>query len=93
LASLEAFEAQLGDDVMLHVGHGPPSTKTVLTSQRRYIEAFLAALDLHADELAAGDHAPVLAAMRDVVPSEDLLFLLDLSIDPVRAARAGARQP
>lgn len=93
LASLEAFEAQLGDDVMLHVGHGPPSTKTVLTSQRRYIEAFLAALDLHADALAAGDHAPVLAAMRDVVPSEDLLFLLDLSIDPVRAARAGARQP
>jgi hypothetical protein len=42
-----------------------------------------------ADAVAAGDHAPVLAAMRAVLPNDDLLFLLDLSIDPVTATVAG----
>jgi glyoxylase-like metal-dependent hydrolase (beta-lactamase superfamily II) len=88
LAALEAFEATLDDDVTLHVGHGPSGTKALLAAQRRYIEAFVAALDANGDALAAGDHRPVLAAMREVVPGDDLLFLLDLSIDPVHAARS-----
>jgi hypothetical protein len=37
------------------------------------------------DRVAAGDHTPVIAAMQDLLPSDDLLFLMDLSIDPVLA--------
>ena len=87
LASLEALEARLDDGVTLHVGHGAPGSKALLARQRRYIETFVAALDTHADAVAAGDHGPVLAAMQELVPGDDLLFLLDLSIDPVQAAR------
>jgi glyoxylase-like metal-dependent hydrolase (beta-lactamase superfamily II) len=87
LASLETFEARLDHDVTLHVGHGASGTKSLLASQRRYIEAFVAALDTNVDAIAAGDHDPVLAAMKEVVPTDDLLFLLDLSIDPVHSAR------
>lgn len=36
------------------------------------------------------DHVPVLAELRSLVPSEDLLFLADLSIEPTLAAMAGA---
>jgi glyoxylase-like metal-dependent hydrolase (beta-lactamase superfamily II) len=87
LSSLEALEARLDDGVTLHVGHGEPGGKALLAQQRRYIETFVAALDTHADAVAAGDHAPVLAAMQALLPGDDLLFLLDLSIDPVQAAR------
>jgi glyoxylase-like metal-dependent hydrolase (beta-lactamase superfamily II) len=87
LASLEALEARLDDGVTLHVGHGEPGSKALLARQRRYIETFVAALDTHADAVAGGDHAPVLAAMQALLPGDDLLFLLDLSIDPVQAAR------
>ncbi len=91
LATLEALEARLSDDVTLYIGHGAPGTRRLLADQRRYIEAFVAALDANADAVAAGDHAPVLAAVQAIVPGDDLLFLLDLSIDPVHAARRAAR--
>lgn len=87
LASLEAVEARLADDVTLHVGHGASGTRALLAGQRRYIEAFVAALDANVDAISAGDHDPVLAAMKEVVPGDDLLFLLDVSIDPVHSAR------
>jgi glyoxylase-like metal-dependent hydrolase (beta-lactamase superfamily II) len=87
LTSLDLLAARLDPGVTLHIGHGRPVTRGRLADQRRYIEAFVAALDAHADAVAAGDHAPVLAAMHAVLPTEDLLFLLDLSIDPVAAAR------
>jgi glyoxylase-like metal-dependent hydrolase (beta-lactamase superfamily II) len=90
LVTLASFESRLDDDVTLHVGHGPAGTKTLLGAQRHYIETFIAALDTNGDALAAGDHGPVLAAMRDVVPGDELMFLLDLSIDPVHAARTSA---
>ncbi len=87
LASLDRLETTLGDDVTLHVGHGGPVTREGLAVQRRYIEAFVAALDANAAAVAAGDHGPVLAAMRAILPTDELLFLLDLSIDPMVAAR------
>jgi glyoxylase-like metal-dependent hydrolase (beta-lactamase superfamily II) len=87
LDSLEDLEARLDDDVTLHVGHGPPGTKALLSAQRRYVDAFIEALDANADAVAAGDHTPVLSAMKQLIPGDDLLFLLDLSIDPVAEQR------
>ena len=92
LASLHDFAARLDDDVTLHLGHGPSGTKASLDGQRRYIEAFVAALDANVDAVAAGDHSAVLAAMQEVLPVDDLLFLLDLSIDPVHTARQSDRR-
>jgi glyoxylase-like metal-dependent hydrolase (beta-lactamase superfamily II) len=83
LAVLDRLERELPDDVTLHVGHGPPGGKELLARQRRYIETFASSVRRHADAVAAGDHDPVLADMRRLLPSEDLLFLLDLSIAPM----------
>jgi glyoxylase-like metal-dependent hydrolase (beta-lactamase superfamily II) len=58
LTSLGTFEARLDDDATLHVGHGAPGTKAPLTSQRRYIEAFVAALDANLDAITAVTTTP-----------------------------------
>jgi hypothetical protein len=50
----------------------------------------VSALGHHADAAAAGDHAPVLTELRRLVPSEDLLFLADLSIEPMLATISNA---
>jgi glyoxylase-like metal-dependent hydrolase (beta-lactamase superfamily II) len=83
LRVLDRLERDLPDDVTLHVGHGPPGGKGLLALQRRYIETFVSSVQRHADAVAAGDHDPVLTDMRRLLPNEDLLFLLDLSIAPV----------
>jgi glyoxylase-like metal-dependent hydrolase (beta-lactamase superfamily II) len=87
LATLSRLERELPADVTLHVGHGPPAGKEQLAAQRRYIETFVAAVAEHADAIDAGDHAPVIAAMKDLLPSDELLFLMELSIEPVLAAQ------
>ena len=92
LATLSRLEHELPDDVTLYVGHGPPGGKALLSIQRRYIETFVAAVTDHADALAAGDHAPVIAAMKKLLPTDELLFLMDLSIDPVLTGLT-ARRP
>lgn len=91
LESLTGLEAQLADDVTLYVGHGDPTTKSVLADQRRYIEAFLTVVGEHADDEPQLRRAAVVERMRTVVPDERLLFLMELSIEPVSAALAGSR--
>jgi glyoxylase-like metal-dependent hydrolase (beta-lactamase superfamily II) len=85
LATLARLEHDLPGDATLHVGHGPSGDTHLLAAQRHYIETFIAAVTDNAERVAAGDHTPVIAAMQDLLPSEDLLFLMDLSIDPVLA--------
>lgn len=86
LGVLTRLEDELPADVSLHVGHGPAGSRELLAAQRRYIETFVGAVDDHADAVAAGDHAGVLAAVQTAVPGDDLLFLADLSIEPVLAS-------
>jgi glyoxylase-like metal-dependent hydrolase (beta-lactamase superfamily II) len=91
LRVLAHLESALPGEVRLHVGHGPVGGRELLAAQRRYIDTFITAVTDHQAAIEAGDHTPVIAAMKKVVPSEDLLFLMDLSIEPVLAALA-ARQ-
>jgi glyoxylase-like metal-dependent hydrolase (beta-lactamase superfamily II) len=91
LRTLSRLDRELPTEVTLHVGHGPAGGKELLASQRRYIEAFVAAVAQHADAIEAGDHAPVVDAMKELLPSDDLLFLMDLSIEPVHAVIAASR--
>jgi glyoxylase-like metal-dependent hydrolase (beta-lactamase superfamily II) len=88
LANIDRLERDLPDGVTLHVGHGPPGGKELLGAQRRYLDAFLGALERHAEAVAAGDHDPVVAEMRTLLPTDDLLFLLELSVAPALAALA-----
>jgi glyoxylase-like metal-dependent hydrolase (beta-lactamase superfamily II) len=82
LAVLERLERELPPSATLHVGHGAPGGKELLRQQRRYIEVFVDAVQRHADAVAAGDTAPVVSDMTGEQPSEDLLFLMELSIAP-----------
>jgi glyoxylase-like metal-dependent hydrolase (beta-lactamase superfamily II) len=85
LELLRGLEKELPSDAMLHVGHGEPGSKTLIANQRRYIETFVDAITANAEAVAAGDHTRVLQAMQALLPTDDLLFLADLSIDPVLA--------
>jgi glyoxylase-like metal-dependent hydrolase (beta-lactamase superfamily II) len=85
LALLSRLEDGLSNDAVLHVGHGDPGTKAMLADQRRYIDSFVDSIGSNADAVAAGNHAPVLQAVQALLPTDDLLFLTDLSIEPVLA--------
>jgi glyoxylase-like metal-dependent hydrolase (beta-lactamase superfamily II) len=85
LELLRGLEKELPSDAILHVGHGEAGTKTLIARQRRYIETFVDAITANSEAVAAGDHARVLQAMQALLPTDDLLFLADLSIDPVLA--------
>ena len=91
LATLSRLDRELPDNAVLHVGHGPAGGKELLAAQRQYIETFVAAVAANAAAIQAGDHAPVVAAMQELLPSEDLLFLMELSIEPVLAALTAPR--
>jgi hypothetical protein len=69
LATLSRLERELPVDVTLYVGHGPPAGMEQLAAQRHYIERFVAAVDQHADAIDAGDHAPVVAALKELLIS------------------------
>jgi glyoxylase-like metal-dependent hydrolase (beta-lactamase superfamily II) len=85
LGTLDRLEAELADDVTLYVGHGPPGGKDLLAGQRRYIETFVDAVRVHADAIDHGDHGAVTEAMQHLLPTDSLLFLMDLSIEPTLA--------
>ena len=74
------------DQIERIVGHGSPGGKDLLTAQRRYVETFVAAVEAHADAIDEGDHRGVTEAMRHLLPTDSLLFLMDLSIEPTLAA-------
>jgi glyoxylase-like metal-dependent hydrolase (beta-lactamase superfamily II) len=85
LVSLDRLEAELPDDVTLYVGHGPPGGKDLLAAQRHYIEVFVEAVEAQAGAIDQGDHGGVIEAMNRLLPTDSLLFLMDLSIEPTLA--------
>jgi glyoxylase-like metal-dependent hydrolase (beta-lactamase superfamily II) len=91
LEATERLERELPAGATLHVGHGLPGGKELLGRQRHYVEVFVNAVRRHADAVASGEHEPVLSELRRIVPSEDLLFLADVSIEPTLEAIGRAR--
>lgn len=91
VAQLDRLYAKLPDEAVLYVGHGEPGPRHLLTAQRRYVETFVDAVRGAADLDTEARTRAVTAAMRDVVADDRLLFLMQLSIEPVLAAvRSGA---
>jgi glyoxylase-like metal-dependent hydrolase (beta-lactamase superfamily II) len=88
LEHIERLEAELDPDSTLYPGHGEPGGLELLGWQRSYIETFVGAMrDADwSDSRAAGER--VVAEMRRFLPTEELAFLMELSVEPL-ARRLG----
>lgn len=80
LANLARLKRELPGTVRLHPGHGEPAGLEMLDWQEAYIRTFLDAVR------AGATSAEVIAAMTDFLPTDDLRFLMELSIEPVAAS-------
>jgi glyoxylase-like metal-dependent hydrolase (beta-lactamase superfamily II) len=94
LVNLEQATQDLPADAMLFMGHGQPvAGRAILDWQANYIRRFLDVLQ-HAVERDGlqGDALKdaVTAQMKKFLPNDDLLFLMQLSVEPMRA-RLGLR--
>lgn len=90
LANIQWLQRELASDAALYIGHGEPATPAYFGWQRAYIETFLEAVQ-------AADWSRLNTAKRAVVermmrflPTDDLQFLMELSIEPV-ATKLGLR--
>jgi hypothetical protein len=83
LAHIERLQRDLPPAATLHVGHGAPGGVDLLERQARYIEAFVAAVRTADWRDAEAARAAVIATMLRELPTDDLRFLMELSIEPV----------
>jgi glyoxylase-like metal-dependent hydrolase (beta-lactamase superfamily II) len=92
LANIQKLRDRFPHDAVFHIGHGGPVGGDMWDWQRGYIELFLEAVsdaDWSAPESAT---ATVVSRMKEYEPSDELQFLMELSIEPV-AARQGLLSP
>ena len=85
LRNIEKLRARFPDDAVFHIGHGGPVGVEMWDWQRGYIELFVdtvSSADWSEPEQAK---ATVVARMREYEPSEELQFLMELSVEPVAA--------
>ncbi len=83
LANIEQARRVFPEGVTMHPGHGLPCGAEVLEWQAGYIDAFLEAVRGADWSDAAAARAAVVTGMLDYLPSSELQFLMELSIDPV----------
>lgn len=91
LAGLDALERTLASDATLHVGHGAPGGPALIDAQRRYVRAFVRAVEDHLRAPEAERRAAVVAEMKRFLATDDLAFLMELSVDPFAAKLIAAR--
>jgi glyoxylase-like metal-dependent hydrolase (beta-lactamase superfamily II) len=85
LANIEQLRGRFPADAVFHIGHGGPVGGEMWDWQRRYIELFLDAVS-NADWSEPEEaKAAVVAGMKAHEPSDELQFLMELSIEPVAA--------
>ena len=85
LANIETLRNRFPDDAVFHVGHGGPAGPGDWDWQRTYIETFLEAV--RAADWSNPEHAQVevVAEMKRLLPTEELSFLMELSVEPIAA--------
>ncbi len=83
LQNIQLLSARFPREAVLHIGHGGPATHADWQWQRGYIETFLDAV-AHADWADPDEaSAQLVRKMKAYLPSDDLRFLMELSITPV----------
>jgi glyoxylase-like metal-dependent hydrolase (beta-lactamase superfamily II) len=92
LANIATLRGRFPRDAVFYIGHGGPVGREMWDWQRRYIELFVDAVS--SADWAEPDHATsvVVNRMKEYEPTEDLQFLMELSIEPV-AAQLGLLDP
>ena len=92
LANIERLRAALPADATLHIGHGGPVTPAHFDRHQEYVETFVEAV--RSAEWSQPDKArtAVVERMTRLLPTDELQFLMELSIDPV-AAKLGVAVP
>jgi glyoxylase-like metal-dependent hydrolase (beta-lactamase superfamily II) len=83
LRNIEFLRERFPSDAVFHVGHGGPVGPAGWDWQRGYIETFLEAVGSADWSNAEQAHASVVATMKRYLPTDELLFLMELSIEPV----------
>jgi glyoxylase-like metal-dependent hydrolase (beta-lactamase superfamily II) len=85
LENIEVLRTRFASDAVFHIGHGGPAGPGDWDWQRSYIETFLEAVKA-ADWSTPGQaQAAVVAEMKRFLPTDDLSFLMELSVEPVAA--------
>jgi len=92
LANIERLRRELRTGATMHFGHGEPAGPAPLDWQRGYIETFIEAV--READWSDPDHAKaaVVERMTAYLPTGDLQFLMELSIEPV-AVKLGVLTP
>src|SRR5262245_52396244 len=85
LSNIESLRARFPGDAVFHIGHGGPVGPAAWDWQRSYIETFVGAV-MAADWSSPSDaHVTVVGEMKRFLPSDELQFLMELSVEPVAA--------
>jgi glyoxylase-like metal-dependent hydrolase (beta-lactamase superfamily II) len=92
LANIVKLRDRFPADAVFYIGHGGPVGPEMWDWQRGYIKTFVDAVG--AAEWSEPEHAKatVVARMKEYEPSDELQFLMELSIEPV-AAQLGLLSP
>ena len=85
LANIEKLRARFPEDAVFYIGHGGPVGREMWDWQRGYIELFLEAVSNADWSETEQAKATVVAAVKAYEPSDELQFLMELSIEPVAA--------
>jgi glyoxylase-like metal-dependent hydrolase (beta-lactamase superfamily II) len=92
LANIERLRARFPEDAVFYVGHGGPAGAEMWDWQRGYIELFLDAVSNADWSVPERAREAVVTRMKGYEPSDELQFLMELSIEPV-AAKLGLLSP
>jgi glyoxylase-like metal-dependent hydrolase (beta-lactamase superfamily II) len=85
LANIAELRERFPEDVVFHIGHGGPVGLADFDWQRGYIEIFVDAVESADWSEPDKAHGAVVGSMREYLPTDELLFLMELSIEPVAA--------
>jgi glyoxylase-like metal-dependent hydrolase (beta-lactamase superfamily II) len=83
LENIEILRDRFPSNGVFHIGHGGPASPTDWDWQRSYIETFLDALKAADWSRPEQAHTEIVAEMKRFLPTDELLFLMELSIEPV----------
>ena len=83
LANIETLRARFPRDAVFYIGHGGPVGQAMWEWQRRYIELFVDAVSRADWTEPEGAKSAVVNRMTAYEPTDELRFLMELSIEPV----------
>jgi glyoxylase-like metal-dependent hydrolase (beta-lactamase superfamily II) len=83
LVNLGRLGDELPEEATLHIGHGGPVTPELFSWQRTYIETFLDTVRTADWSDSEAAKKAVIERMTTFLPTDELQFLMELSIEPV----------